>query len=1066
MSDEHFNALPPGYQLQEYTVRSVLGHGGFGITYLAYDTNLSKDVAIKEYLPAEFAVRQSGATVKPRSSSDAEDYQWGLDRFVKEAQTLAVFRHPSVVPVYRFFQANGTAYMVMEYQRGQSLAELFRAHRAEFTEDDLMSLAMPLLDGLAVVHKAGYLHRDIKPGNIFIREDGSPVLLDFGAARAAVGRKSKNLTSIVTPGYAPLEQYFADGNQGAWTDIYALGGIFYQAVTGRIPPEAPARVKRDPIQPAIEAGRGRFSEPFLRAIDTALAVEEERRPQSADEWRAMLRGQQPSRTESVSTKASATILAGASLYGRDARRPEPSVRVPTGAQPAADGAASARFPTMSRDGAMVRPRRRSAVVLAAWIAAILIGASAVAAGGYFGWQYYDRQQTEDRQRRIERHIAEFGTALTRGDFAAADRELDGLARLDSKAAALADMRRKLADARRQADTDRLRQQIAKLTEDARRAIEQNRLDDADQLIAEAEKLDQTSPEVQRARIALDGARRRAAEAERRTQVQRLIETARRALEQRRYEDADKALDEAEKLEPASSEVKRLRQQLDEAERRARTEEQRREQAAKLVDAARQAIERGQLDEADRLLRQAQTNDPNTPQLGQVRAALEEARRRARAAQEAELANHVNEARAAIRRKDYNAAERSVRDAERIDANAASLQQVKRELAAARAQESEEEVTRLVNQARQAIQRKDFDAAERALREAERLDARSAAVQQARRELAAARAQDQNEENVTRLVGQARQAIQRKDFDAADRALREAERLDARSAAVQQARRELAAARAQESEEEVTRLVNQARQAIQRKDFDAADRALREAERLDARSAAVQQARRELAAARAQEQNEENVTRLVGQARQAIQRKDFDAAERALREAERLDPRSAAVQQARRELTAARAQSQNGDVDRLVAQARQAIQRKDLEGAERALREAERIDPRNAAVQQARRELAAARRETAATSTTSCPFSVAALQNAYGDETDCFYVQRTFTFALTTGQQGTITRWSNSKTNASGSITILQTTEQTPGNFCRRFQQSVTLKGQTRTGTGIACLRNNNWQITG
>ncbi len=956
MSDEHFNALPPGHQLHEYTVKSVLGHGGFGITYLAYDTNLSKNVAIKEYLPAEFAVRQSGATVNPRSSAEAEDYQWGLDRFVKEAQTLALFRHSSVVPVYRFFQANGTAYMVMEYQRGQSLAELFRAHRAEFTEDDLLSLLMPLLDGLGAVHKAGYLHRDIKPGNIFIREDGSPVLLDFGAARAAVGRKSKNLTSIVTPGYAPLEQYFADGNQGAWTDIYALAGILYQAVAGRIPPEAPARVKRDPIQPAVEAGRGRFSETFLRAVDAALAVEEERRPQTVDEWRAMLLGQEPSTADRASTKGSATILAGAALLGRDARRrQEASIRVPTNARAEGGAVPSARFPTISRDDAAGRPKRRSALVLAAWIAAVLIGASAVAAGGYFGWQYYDQQQAEERQRRIERHVADFGAAIGRGDFAAAERELDEIVRLDSKAVALTELRRRLVETRRQEDDERLRQDIANLCEDARRAIEQNRLDDAERLVADAEKLDPASAEVQRARIALDGARKRAGDSERRAQAQRLIDVARRSLEQRRYEEADKALDEAEKLDPGSAEVRRLRQQLEDAERRARTAEQRREQAAKLVDAARQAIERGQLDEADRLLRQAQQSDPNVPQLSQVRANLEEARRRARAAQEAELAALVNEARQAIRRKDLSAAERAIREAERIDANAASVQQLKRELAAARAQEGEEDVQRLVAQARQAIQRKDFDAAERALREAERLDPRSQAVQQARRELAAARAQ---------------------------------------------------------------------------------------------------------------EQNEENIARLVGQARQAIQRKDFDAAERALREAERLDPRSTAVQQVKRELAAARPQNHTDDVDRLVAQARQAIQRKDFEGAERALREAERLDARSPAVQQVRRELAAARRESATAIATSCPYSVSALQNAYGDETDCFYVQRTFTFALTTGQQGSTTRWSNSKSGASGTFTILQTTEQGQGVFCRRFQQSVTLRGQTRTGTGIACLRNNNWQIAG
>ena len=290
MSQDHYNALPEGHKLHEYTIKAVLGHGGFGITYLAWDENLNKDVAIKEYLPTEFAVRSGDATVGPRSSSDDEDYTWGLDRFVTEAQTLALFRHPSIVPVYRFFKAHGTAYMVMEYQEGESFSVLMRKHRGELTEADLMGLVQPMLDGLAEVHRAGFLHRDVKPGNIFIRRDGSPVLLDFGAARSAVGRKSQNLTSIVTPGYAPLEQYFADGNQGPWTDIYSLAAILYQCVAGKLPPEAPARVKKDPITPIQEIGAGKFSEHFLAAIDRALMVEEEDRPQTTTEWRDMLLG--------------------------------------------------------------------------------------------------------------------------------------------------------------------------------------------------------------------------------------------------------------------------------------------------------------------------------------------------------------------------------------------------------------------------------------------------------------------------------------------------------------------------------------------------------------------------------------------------------------------------------------------------------------------------------------------------------------------------------------------------------------------------------------------------------
>ncbi|NJO38378.1 MAG: serine/threonine protein kinase [Rhizobiales bacterium] len=292
----HRLALPPSTRLYDYEIVRVLGQGGFGITYLAADNNLGKDVAIKEYLPTEFAVRRDDSQVQPRSTADNNDYEWGLDRFMKEAQTLGLFRHPNIVPVYRAFKENGTAYMVMEYQQGQSLAELFRKHRSDFTEEDLLGLTLPLLDGLAVVHKAGYLHRDLKPGNIFIRADGSPVLLDFGAARNAVGRKSKNLTSIVTPGYAPLEQYFADGNQGPWTDIYALGATLYHAITGKRPPDAPSRIVSDEYVKASDAALSSYRSSFLGAIDKALRLEVGERPQSIAEWRGDLLAPEPKRT--------------------------------------------------------------------------------------------------------------------------------------------------------------------------------------------------------------------------------------------------------------------------------------------------------------------------------------------------------------------------------------------------------------------------------------------------------------------------------------------------------------------------------------------------------------------------------------------------------------------------------------------------------------------------------------------------------------------------------------------------------------------------------------------------
>jgi serine/threonine protein kinase len=286
---EYLNALPSGYRLHEYAVDKVLGVGGFGITYLGKDTTLNLKVAIKEYLPNELAVRDAELNVLPKSSDCEETYFWGLDRFLQEARLLARFNHPNLVRVLRFFEANGTAYMMMQYEDGENLDEKLKKTGAPPDEAFLQGMLFPLLDGLKVMHNEGFLHRDIKPGNIYIRRaDGSPVLLDFGAARAQVRGKDQNMTAIVTPGYAPFEQYFTDGCQGPWSDIYAFGAVIYKAITGKAPPDAASRVKKDTMAPAIEVGKGRYSDKFLRAIDWALQSDEKKRPQTIEDWQRAL----------------------------------------------------------------------------------------------------------------------------------------------------------------------------------------------------------------------------------------------------------------------------------------------------------------------------------------------------------------------------------------------------------------------------------------------------------------------------------------------------------------------------------------------------------------------------------------------------------------------------------------------------------------------------------------------------------------------------------------------------------------------------------------------------------
>jgi serine/threonine protein kinase/HAMP domain-containing protein len=287
-------ALPPGHRLHEYRIDDVLGQGSFGITYLATDVNLDTQVAIKEYLPAELALRTTDSTVRPLNIEVAPTLLDGLDQFLVEARTLATFRHPNIVRVARFFEANRTAYMVMDYERGSPLTHWWNEHgrssreQQAVSEADLVMLLHPLLDGLAHVHRTGVLHRDIKPGNICVREaNGSLVLLDFGAARPATG-DLPDAPNMLTPGYAPIEQYLGD-NQGPWTDLYAVGATLYWMVCGKRPREAMERRRAPQADVSAEqAGAGRFGPEFLRAIDWALRVRPEDRPRDVGSFRRAL----------------------------------------------------------------------------------------------------------------------------------------------------------------------------------------------------------------------------------------------------------------------------------------------------------------------------------------------------------------------------------------------------------------------------------------------------------------------------------------------------------------------------------------------------------------------------------------------------------------------------------------------------------------------------------------------------------------------------------------------------------------------------------------------------------
>ena len=284
------NALPIGTRLGEFEIVSLVGEGGFGIVYLAHDHSLERTIALKEYMPSSLAQREGGLTVAVKSPRHAETFAMGLRSFVNEGRLLAQFDHPSLVKVYRFWEANGTAYMAMPYYEGVTLKEALRRRNRAPDEAWLTALLLQLLDALDVIHKRRCYHRDIAPDNVLMVADDTPVLLDFGAARRVVNDRTQALTVILKPGYAPIEQYAESPNmkQGAWTDIYALASVVYFAITGRPPDPAVVRVVTDPVVPLVDFARGCYSEPFLSAIDAALSVNPEDRPQTIGEFRDAL----------------------------------------------------------------------------------------------------------------------------------------------------------------------------------------------------------------------------------------------------------------------------------------------------------------------------------------------------------------------------------------------------------------------------------------------------------------------------------------------------------------------------------------------------------------------------------------------------------------------------------------------------------------------------------------------------------------------------------------------------------------------------------------------------------
>lgn len=285
----HANCLPVGTRISDFEIIGLVGEGGFGIVYLAKDTSLDRVVALKEFMPSSFAGRVDGIRVAVRSANNQATFDAGLRSFINEAKMLARFAHPALVEVFRFWEGNGTAYMAMRMYRGETLRQVLNRGGEPFPEERIAQIMSPILEALEMLHREQVFHRDIAPDNIMLAE-GRSVLLDFGSARRIIGDGTQALTTVLKPGYAPIEQYSDDGTmkQGAWTDVYALGGVLYHLATGKVPMQAVSRMMSDPMQSIADATGGRFSQGFSQAVRKAMSVHVDNRFQTITEFRKAL----------------------------------------------------------------------------------------------------------------------------------------------------------------------------------------------------------------------------------------------------------------------------------------------------------------------------------------------------------------------------------------------------------------------------------------------------------------------------------------------------------------------------------------------------------------------------------------------------------------------------------------------------------------------------------------------------------------------------------------------------------------------------------------------------------
>jgi serine/threonine protein kinase len=279
MAQQANHALPNGYQLEEYLIERQLSLGGFSIVYLANDGR-GRQVAIKEYLPNSLALRGEGAISPVISPEHQGAFRYGMKCFFEEGRALARLSHPNVIRVLNFFRGNDTVYMVMEYEHGRTLQEFIQKHQGHITERFIRGVFTRMLNGLREVHAHKLLHLDLKPSNIYLRTDNTPVLIDFGAARQTLATDQPMLKPMYTPGFASPEHYTSRKDLGPWSDIYSVGAAMYACLSGSAPQAADQRLEKDLLTPAMERWSGQYSDRLLEIIDWCLKLDHLERPQS------------------------------------------------------------------------------------------------------------------------------------------------------------------------------------------------------------------------------------------------------------------------------------------------------------------------------------------------------------------------------------------------------------------------------------------------------------------------------------------------------------------------------------------------------------------------------------------------------------------------------------------------------------------------------------------------------------------------------------------------------------------------------------------------------------------